>query len=160
MKLPTAKDISPQFGTDYEALDEIHAREMFLGKTLEEAEALFRKNALYYQESLVWMGPTGFHYYIRAFLSYLESSHAEGDSDALSSFLGLIESKRKEPGLLEPVSDLVLSTLAYVAEHHTRYSADVKIYGDLKKKAEGLCAALRRKAPNQSSQPTPLKRRG
>jgi hypothetical protein len=69
--LPTAKDISPAYGTDHEDLDAKHARKNFYGKTLEEAELLFRQNALHYQEDLMSMGPAGFRFYVEAFTRYL-----------------------------------------------------------------------------------------
>jgi hypothetical protein len=81
MRLPTAKDISPKFGTDYEGNDERCAREHFLGKSLDEAEALFRQNALFYEEDLLWMGAPAFRYYVPAFIRYIRSEHSRCDPD-------------------------------------------------------------------------------
>ena len=53
--IPTANDINV-----HGSLDEEVACDHFLGKTLDEAEALFRANSLYYQEDLMWMGPRAF----------------------------------------------------------------------------------------------------
>src|SRR5688572_29797752 len=91
MRLPTAKDISPRYGTDYEGNDERCAREHFLGKSLDDAEALFRKNALYYEEDLLWMGAPAFRYYVPAFIRYIQSDHSSGDPDAINCFAGLVE---------------------------------------------------------------------
>jgi hypothetical protein len=62
MKIPTAKDISPKFGTDYEGNDERSARLHFVGKNLDGAESVIRQNALYYGEEIFWMGPVAFRY--------------------------------------------------------------------------------------------------
>jgi hypothetical protein len=57
MTLPTAKEIDPYGGLDGQV-----ACKNFLGKSLDEAEALFRENSLYYQEGLMWMGPVAFRF--------------------------------------------------------------------------------------------------
>jgi hypothetical protein len=54
----------------YDSLDERSACRNFLGKTLDQAEALFRESSLYYQEGLMWMGPVAFRYYIQAAINY------------------------------------------------------------------------------------------
>ncbi|MFH1499445.1 MAG: hypothetical protein ABII82_16670 [Verrucomicrobiota bacterium] len=96
MNLPTAKDISPRFGRGDEGLDEAYARKTFSGKDLSEAEALFRENALFHSESLLWMGQRGFQFYIDAFIAYIRSPYSAGDSDAVNAFLSLIDAKREE----------------------------------------------------------------
>lgn len=69
MELPTPNDISPRFGRGDEALEEAYARKTFSGKDLSEAELLFRQNALFHAESLLWMGKRGFQFYIEAFIA-------------------------------------------------------------------------------------------
>jgi hypothetical protein len=59
MSLPTAREINPI----PEDLDGRCAERHFLGKTLDEAEALFRENSLCYQEDLMFMGVSAFRFY-------------------------------------------------------------------------------------------------
>jgi hypothetical protein len=70
--IPTLEEINV-----YDSLDERTAVENFLGKDRQEAEALFRKNFLYYQEGLMWMGPRAFCYYLPAALAYVQSQSAD-----------------------------------------------------------------------------------
>jgi hypothetical protein len=62
MRPPTREEINV-----YDSLDERVAVERFLGKNLEEAEALFGENLCRYTEDLMWMGPVAFRYYRRPF---------------------------------------------------------------------------------------------
>lgn len=59
MPLPTRQDINV-----HDSLDERSACEHFLGKSLLEAETLFRENSLYYQEDLMFMGASAFRFYL------------------------------------------------------------------------------------------------
>ena len=79
MATPTPDEISP-FGT----LDEIDALEHFGGKTLLEAEVLFRENGQFYAEDLMWMGSKAFCYYLPAARKYLESDASSGDYEFVS----------------------------------------------------------------------------
>ena len=54
-RLPTAEEINV-----FDSLDERCAVKNFLGKDLDQAQALFREISLYYQEDLMWMGPKAF----------------------------------------------------------------------------------------------------
>ena len=67
------------------SLDEGSACKHFLGKTLTEAEALFREASLYYQEDLMWMGPRAFQFYLPAALNDLKSEAARGPNDRMRS---------------------------------------------------------------------------
>ena len=90
MNLPTAKEMDP-----YDSLDGQRACKNFLGKNLDEAEALFRENSLHYQEDLMWMGPIAFRYYVAAAISYIQSEAAVGDSDFINCFVGLLEFRQQ-----------------------------------------------------------------
>ena len=83
MSLPTAKEINP-----YDDLDGQYAEKHFLGKTLDEAEALFRESSITYQEDLMFMGPVAFRFYVQAAINYVESESARGDSDMISCLQG------------------------------------------------------------------------
>ncbi len=86
MTLPTHQDINV-----FDSLDERAACEHFLGKNLDEAEALFRENALTYQEDLMFMGASAFRFYVQAAINYIQSEAATGDADMINCFAGLLE---------------------------------------------------------------------
>ena len=69
MRLPTAREINP-IPTD---LDGKCAEKHFLGKTLDEAETLFREASIIYQEDLMFMGAPAFRFYVQAAISYIQS---------------------------------------------------------------------------------------
>jgi hypothetical protein len=142
MRLPTAKDISPRFGTDYEGNDERYAREHFLGKSLDEAEALFRQNALYYEEDLLWMGAPAFRYYVPAFIRYIRSEHSRCDPDAVNCFAGLLEQRAELADDVAAIADQLADVCRYVLDHYDKFEADPSIYGDLRPRYELLLSRL------------------
>ena len=132
VRLPSAVDISPGYGKEIELPDEKTAREQFFGKTLEEAEGLFRKNALHYQEALSWMGARGFQFYVRAFINYMKSEASSGDSDAVNSFVGLVGFRLEEPAVVAPIAGELRDVCVQVLEQWGRYEVDEALYGDLR----------------------------
>jgi hypothetical protein len=126
-RLPTAREINPD-----RSLDGKVAEKHFLGKTLDEAEALFRENSLYYQEDLLWMGPVAFCYYLRAAVSYVKSPHAEGDADIVSCLAGTLELRLEGDGLaLRRALDTMEELCQHVLASYGRFEVDEDIYGDL-----------------------------
>src|SRR4051812_31482907 len=88
-------------------LDERHAVEMFLGKTPEQAEAMFRENFLYYQEDLTYMRAPAFRFYLLPAIKYLLSNDASGNADAASTFSYVLEARlENDPDALVPVAPL------------------------------------------------------
>lgn len=71
-------------------LDERDACAHFLGKTLEEAEALFRESSVGAAQDSMWMGPVAFEYYLPAALAYLRSPESAEDSDILNALYGTL----------------------------------------------------------------------
>ncbi|HKQ39872.1 MAG TPA: hypothetical protein VJ063_17470 [Verrucomicrobiae bacterium] len=61
MSLPTKDEINPWPGD----LDGKTAVRHFLGKSLDEAEALFQEASLVYQEDLMFMGASAFRFYVQ-----------------------------------------------------------------------------------------------
>jgi hypothetical protein len=113
-------------------LDAKWAFDAFLGKSFAEAEAMFEKNALYYQEDLQSMPHVPFNYYAPALVKYITSDRAKGDSDGASSFLRLIiwllKSNRT---VMTPQTEQALVAAAeQVAGRQDFYEADLDIYGD------------------------------
>jgi hypothetical protein len=138
MKLPTAKEIDP-----YDSLDGEVACMNFLGKNLDDAEALFRENSLRYQEDLMWMGPVAFRYYVTAVIRYIQSEAAAGDSDIIVSFIALLEFRQKyELAELASIADQLASICGYIIEQYGRFDLTPEIYGDVRARAQSLSHTL------------------
>jgi hypothetical protein len=134
MTLPTRQDINV-----YDSLDERSACEHFLGKSLEEAEALFRENSLYYQEDLMFMGASAFRFYVQAAVSYIQSEAATGDSAIISCFASILENRlENEAGELRPVAERLASICGYILEHYDRFDLTPEIYGDVRLRFRAL----------------------
>ena len=142
MRLPTAKDISPRYGTDYESNDERGAREHFLGKSLDDAQALFRKNALYYQEDLLWMGAPAFRFYVPAFIRYIQSEDSRSDPDAINCFASLLEQRAEEVEDVAPIAGALADACRYILQHYEKFEAEPSIYGDLRPRYASLVSRL------------------
>lgn len=114
-----------------EDLDACWAFEQFAGKSLDEAEALFQVNALYYQEALSSMPATAFNFYVKAFVNYITSERACGDADGASSFLHMVVWMLKENRniIANDTQHLLVRTAEYVANHQWFYEASKDIYG-------------------------------
>jgi hypothetical protein len=128
MQAPTVVDWG---SLDERNLDAVSAREHFCGKSELEAEALFRENALHYQEDLLSMPPVPFDFYAPVFARYVLSPEARGDSDAGSSFLALVEELlERQPHLAKRETlEHLLEAATRVAQTQSFYAADPRIYG-------------------------------
>jgi hypothetical protein len=128
MTLPTASDLNV-----HDTLDERHACNAFLGKSVEEAEELFRENALFYQEDLMWMGPVAFRFYVESIIRYLESNMATDDADAISCFARVLEFRLEDdPTQFVPIAGRIASICNYITEHTERFSLSEETYGDIR----------------------------
>ncbi len=138
MKLPTAKEINP-----HDDLDGRSACEDFLGKSLDEAEALFRENSTHYQEGLMWTGPIAFRFYVPALIHYIQSEAASGDSDVINCFAGLLEFRLEhEAAELLPIAQQLASVCGYIIQEYTRFGLSPEIYGDLRPRFQSLQQAF------------------
>jgi hypothetical protein len=136
--LPTENEINVD-----DDLDGRTASEHFLGKTIGDAEAMFRDNSLYYQEDLMWMGPVAFRYYVQAAIRYIQSESSEHDCGFVSGLASTLEFRLKHyADSLAPISDQLASTCAYVAEHWPRFQDEYGIYGDVQSRFSALHSAL------------------
>ncbi|MEX0703852.1 MAG: hypothetical protein WD069_17265 [Planctomycetales bacterium] len=143
MTLPTREDINV-----HDSLDERMACANFLGKDLEEAEALFRENSLFYQEDLLYMGPRAFRFYVQALLDYIRSDAAAGDADIVSCTAGILEFRLEdEAEELRPVARPLASICEYIVAHYDRFDVTAEIYGDLRPRFRTLQQALSGLAP-------------
>ncbi|HEY4258687.1 MAG TPA: hypothetical protein VGM98_00950 [Schlesneria sp.] len=147
MPLPTRQEISP-----YDDLDGRVACEHFLGKTLEEAEALLRENSLYYQENLMWMGPVAFRYYLPAVVEFIRSEAATDDSDFVAFFASTLEFRFKyEPGEMRPVAQQLAVLCGYVVEYWSRFESGSEAYGDVRTRYQLLQQIFSRMAMDGSA---------
>ena len=113
-------------------LDERHAVKMFLGKTFEQAEAMFKENFLFYQEDLSCMRAKAFRFYVLPAIRYLLSDAANGDSDAVSTFCYVLESRLKnDPEAIKPIIPIVIDAINQFLDRFGRYDCSIEIYGDV-----------------------------
>lgn len=113
-------------------LDAACAFKQFAGKSLKEAEEMFRDNALHYQEDLLAMPSIAFNYYAPIFAKYVLSNNAKDDSDGASSFLHMvIELIQANRSLAtERTVQTLIAAAKIVAIRQAFYDADIDIYGD------------------------------
>jgi hypothetical protein len=122
--LPSFSDINV-----HDSLDERCAVGHFLGKTLEQAEELFRECAMTYQEDLQHMGPVAFRFYIPAYVNYLRSAASSGDSYAVVAFASLVRNRwESEPEELKPERELLADACRTVLAEWDRFGVDEAIY--------------------------------
>lgn len=128
MRLPTESEINV-----HNSPDEIAACRNFLGKTLAEAEAMFREGGARYQEDLMWMGPAAFNFYLQAVISYLESDSSRGDDHFIDCLDRILTFRSDEPDF-SSASANVTRLVEYVFSNYEKFNVDPGIYGDLKEK--------------------------
>lgn len=125
-RLPSSDEINV-----FDSLDERCAVKNFLGKDLEQARSLFAENFLRYQEDLMWMGPKAFAFYVHAAFNYLLSEEADNATDAVSSFLSLIEFRLEyEPTEVARVGPIIRESILKMLENFERYGFGGEVYGD------------------------------
>lgn len=140
MTLPSRQDINV-----YDSLDERSACEHFLGKTLEQAESLFRENSLYYQEDLMWMGPRAFCFYVDAVIRYVQSEAASKDTDIILSLISIFEFRlEQQPGDMVPVAGKLKAFCDYIVQHHERFQLAAEYYGDFRARFQTLSVGFSR----------------
>ncbi len=101
MEIPTELEINPL----PEDLDGQWAVRHFLGKTVEDAELMFRLKLDYNGEDLMHMGPVAFRYYFPAVCRYIQSHLPDGSPQIFSAFLALVNFwLESDPDRLRPVA--------------------------------------------------------
>jgi hypothetical protein len=140
MPLPTRQEICP-----HDDLDGRVACEHFLGRSLEEAEALFRASSMYYQEDFMWMGAVAFRFYLPAVVQFVRSEAATDDSDFIAHFAGTLEFRLEhESQELQPAAEQLVILCGYVVEHWSRFERGAKAYGDVRARYQTLQQAFSR----------------
>lgn len=138
-RLPTEQDINV-----FDSLDERAAVKNFLGKTPDQAEALFRENFLHYGEDLMWMGPRAFGFYVHAAIAYLVSADADHDSSGVFGFCTCLESRLEhEPEAIEPIRSILCDGIRGILENFERYDCEEWGYfGDVAGRYRALLTKL------------------
>ena len=128
-QLPAESDFLDSRSRD---LDERHAVKMFLGKTPEQAEEMFRHNFFFCYEDLLHMQATAFRFYVIPAIRYLTGDAASGDSDAVSTFCYVLEDRLKnDPEALKPIVPILLNAIQKILNGFARYDCASDVYGDL-----------------------------
>lgn len=136
--LPTESDINI-----FDSLDGRHAVAQFLGKYLSEAQQMFCDNFLSYSEDLLFMGPRAMRFYLQAALGYLLSQDANNDSDAASSFCGVLEFRLDEILAGDAAFlQLLRRGILQILRDFDRFRCDMKIDGDVASRYAALLERL------------------
>ena len=120
-------------------LDTSHAYRMFNGKTHEQAVAMFEEASEFYQEGVMWMPLPCFSFYVRAYVQYLNSDMAVGDSDGSNCFFSLVQSRLNE--ILEfdeQLQTMIFDTVRFLGDNQNRFAADPERYGSFADRANQL----------------------
>jgi len=137
-RLPTAEEINV-----FDSLDERSAVKHFLGKDLEQAQALFRVDLLWFWEDLMWMGPIAFRFYVAAAIKYLLSEDAVNDAYAASSFCSLIEFRLDhQPAEVVPIGPVIREGIIGILKDFDRYGPDTAMFGDVAGRYRALLSRL------------------
>ena len=110
MPLPTESEINPI----PDDLDGQVAVRHFLGKSVQDAVALFADNSLIYQEDLMWMGPKAFCFYLPAVLEHFRQ---ESDPDLVSFIASVLEFRLEHDAKdIEPSYPTIAAICAHLHE--------------------------------------------
>lgn len=114
MALPTREEINP-----HDDLDGRVASDHFFGKSLEQAEALFRENGDYYGSDLIWMGPIAFRYYVQAAIWLIKNEDEPRRVESIPSFVLAVEQRLQfEEQELRPIAGQLADVCRYILEHY------------------------------------------
>lgn len=135
-----------EWGNDTGDLDVAWARKNFFGLSLLQAEELFRKNALHYQEDIVFMPFRCFQFYIHAYMDYLLSDASKGDSDGASCFFVVTECRTSDIARLpDDTREKICRVIDKIAVGQGFFDANVDIYGSFTEEAAKAKMKLRLK---------------
>ena len=136
MSIPTRKQINP-----YDDLDGRAACDHFFGKSLEQAEALFRENGHYYGEDLMWMGPVAFRYYVQAATWLIKNESEPLRTEIIPSLVSALEHRLEyEQKELVPIAGQLADVCGYILERY-KVLSDLP---DIEEQTRALQDAVRR----------------
>lgn len=127
-------------------LDVRYMHSLFFGRPIDEVVHYFKgSRAIERYSELLFAPRPVFQYYIQAFVKFLMSEQAVGESDAASPFLYLLEEReKKDPGSVKDIFASLAHCVDYVANNQAWFEADEDIYGSFEEKAgriRVLCGA-------------------
>ncbi len=117
-----------------------HLHKLALGKTIDDIQQYFEgARAIERADELLFAPRAVFQYYVFAFVKFLLSESGEGESDAASPFLSLLEQREnKDPESVSEIYSDLAEAVDFVASHQGYFDADVDIYGSFKERAERI----------------------
>ena len=121
-------------------LDAECAFKQFAGKSLKEAERMFRDNAIYYQEDLLAMPSIAFNFYAPVYADYVLSDNSKGDSDGASCYLNMVNEllEANRALAIEMTERILIDAAKNVSMRQAFYDADIDIYGDFSEQYEQI----------------------
>lgn len=139
-RIPTAKDWA---GAEAD-LAARHARTLLLGKSLDEALAVFGQGrSIERADELRHVPRRPFQYYVFAFATFVRSDAAQGDADSASCFLRLLLWREEaDPGSVAQVWPRLAPMARAVWGRQAWYEADPAIYGSFVEMGRALEALL------------------
>lgn len=133
MNVPTELEINPV----PEDLDGQSAARNFLGKSVEDAELMFRELSNFHGEDLMFMGVIAFRYYIPAACRYLRSQLPDGYPNMFADFASTVQSRLEfEPEELKPVAAVLAETCADILARSTRFDEYDNLLHEMKTRPE------------------------
>ena len=109
------------------------------GKSFEEVIRLFKDNAIERGGELLFAPRKVFQYYVHAFGQYVISTDAEGESDAASPFLHLLENReQRDPGSVREIFESLKHFVDFVAVRQAYFDAPEDIYGSFQEQAQRI----------------------
>jgi hypothetical protein len=140
MTLPTASEINPT----PEDLDGKVAQDHFLGKSHEEAVALFEDAFEIYQEDLMCMGPVAFCFYLPAAIQYADSPDAARDAYVAGTMLMVMKHRWEfDREAIDGSRDSMLRYCEGVLERMATIEVAPDVDGDLNGSFRGFVDLLR-----------------
>lgn len=112
-------------------LDVRHAHKLLFGKSIPEVLKYFEgARSIERSSELLFMPRGAFQYYVLAFVEFIKSKEAAGDSDGASSFIRLlINREKKDVGSVSSIYPLLKDAVDLVAEGQKYFDAPLDIYG-------------------------------
>src|SRR5581483_9750105 len=113
-------------------LDVQYFHRLAFGKSNEEIQPLFENGrSIVRSDELLFAPRAVFQYYVHGFAAYLMSAKGKGDSDAASSFLGLLKTREdRDSGSVKEIYAELATYVEFVASHQDYFEADQNIYGN------------------------------
>jgi hypothetical protein len=139
-KSPYAKIPGSQEWLGYETDQDVaYLHKLIFGKSIQEAIPYFANQCIERMDELLFSPRRVFQYYVHAFGEYLMTQAAEGESDAASPFLSLLEEREKRyPGSVQSIIESLEPYLVFLAERQDYFDAPEHIYGNFSQRVAGI----------------------